>query len=70
LGIGGFGSTEEPYRAPSRTRPDGAVAHSGRVVFAVAGVMVAVFFTFAPSAPLPPEEMGLVLGLGVLSTPR
>ncbi|AUY48385.1 MMPL family transporter [Streptomyces sp. CB01881] len=44
----------------------GALAHSGRVVFAAAGVMVAVFFTFALSGPLPPKEMGIVLGVAVL----
>lgn len=44
----------------------GAVAHSGRVVFAAAAVMVAVFFTFALSGPLPPKEMGVILGLAVL----
>jgi RND superfamily putative drug exporter len=42
------------------------VAHSGRVVFAAAAVMVAVFFTFALSGPLPPKEMGVVLGIAVL----
>ncbi|MEH3052641.1 MAG: MMPL family transporter [Patulibacter minatonensis] len=44
----------------------GAVAHSGRVVFAAAAVMVAVFFTFSLSGPLPPKEMGVVLGIAVL----
>jgi RND superfamily putative drug exporter len=44
----------------------GGVAHSGRVVFAAAAVMVAVFFTFALSGPLPPKEMGVVLGIAVL----
>ena len=44
----------------------GAVAHSGRVVFAAAAVMVAVFFTFALSGPLPPKEMGVILGIAVL----
>jgi RND superfamily putative drug exporter len=44
----------------------GAVAHSGRVIFAAGGVMVAVFFTFALSGPLPPKEMGIVLGIAVL----
>ncbi|MFE0462367.1 MMPL family transporter [Kitasatospora sp. NPDC058965] len=44
----------------------GALAHSGRVIFAAAGVMVAVFFTFALSGPLPPKEMGVVLGVAVL----
>jgi RND superfamily putative drug exporter len=44
----------------------GAVAHSGRVIFAVGAVMVAVFFTFALSGPLPPKEMGIILGVAVL----
>jgi RND superfamily putative drug exporter len=44
----------------------GGVAHSGRVIFAAAGVMVAVFLTFALSGPLPPKEMGIVLGVAVL----
>jgi putative drug exporter of the RND superfamily len=44
----------------------GGIAHSGRVIFAAAAVMVAVFFTFALSGPLPPKEMGVVLGLAVL----
>ncbi|MGW2590060.1 MMPL family transporter [Streptomyces sp. NPDC001515] len=44
----------------------GALAHSGRVVFAAGAVMVAVFFTFAISGPLPPKEMGIVLGVAVL----
>jgi RND superfamily putative drug exporter len=44
----------------------GGLAHSGRVIFAAAGVMVAVFFTFALSGPLPPKEMGVILGAAVL----
>jgi len=44
----------------------GGLAHSGRVIFAAAAVMVAVFFTFALSGPLPPKEMGVVLGIAVL----
>jgi RND superfamily putative drug exporter len=44
----------------------GGMAHSGRVVFAAAAVMVAVFFTFALSGPLPPKEMGVILGIAVL----
>lgn len=43
----------------------GGLAHSGRVVFAAAAVMVAVFFTFALSGPLPPKEMGVILGIAV-----
>ncbi len=44
----------------------GAVAHSGRVIFAAGAVMVAVFLTFALSGPLPPKEMGIILGVAVL----
>lgn len=44
----------------------GGLAHSGRVIFAAAGVMIAVFFTFALSGPLPPKEMGIILGVAVL----
>jgi RND superfamily putative drug exporter len=44
----------------------GGLAHSGRVIFAAGAVMVAVFFTFALSGPLPPKEMGVVLGIAVL----
>ncbi|NLT06264.1 MAG: MMPL family transporter [Solirubrobacterales bacterium] len=44
----------------------GGVAHSGRVIFAAAAVMVAVFLTFALSGPLPPKEMGVILGVAVL----
>ncbi|MCF2530324.1 MMPL family transporter [Yinghuangia soli] len=53
--------TGDPRRAVT-----GALADSGRVVFAAAAVMVAVFFTFALSGPLPPKEMGIVLGTAVL----
>ena len=44
----------------------GGVAHSGRVILAAGAVMVAVFFTFALSGPLPPKEMGIILGIAVL----
>jgi putative drug exporter of the RND superfamily len=44
----------------------GGIAHAGRVIFAAAAVMVAVFFTFALSGPLPPKEMGIILGVAVL----
>jgi putative drug exporter of the RND superfamily len=44
----------------------GGMAQSGRVIFAAGAVMVAVFFTFALSGPLPPKEMGVILGLAVL----
>ncbi|WP_042415016.1 MMPL family transporter [Streptacidiphilus anmyonensis] len=61
-------SAKEHYERTGSPRAamTGALAHSGRVVFAAAGVMVAVFLTFALSGPLPPKEMGLVLGLAVL----
>ncbi|PZT88539.1 MAG: multidrug RND transporter, partial [Gordonia sp. (in: high G+C Gram-positive bacteria)] len=42
------------------------MAHSGRIIFAAAAVMVAVFFTFALAGPLPPKEMGIILGVAVL----
>ena len=44
----------------------GGLAHSGRTIFAAAAVMVAVFFTFALSGPIPPKEMGVILGVAVL----
>lgn len=44
----------------------GGLADSGRVILAAGGVMVAVFFTFALSGPLPPKEMGAILGVAVL----
>ena len=44
----------------------GGLAHSGRVINAAGAVMVAVFFTFALSGPLPPKEMGVILGIAVL----
>ncbi|MGN6472497.1 MAG: MMPL family transporter, partial [Mycobacteriales bacterium] len=49
-----------------RTAMIGAVAHSGRVIFAAGAVIVAVFLTFAVSGPLPPKEMGIILGVAVL----
>ncbi|QDQ96206.1 MMPL family transporter [Tomitella fengzijianii] len=42
------------------------LAYSGRVIAAAAVVMVAVFFTFALADPLPPKEMGIILGTAVL----
>ncbi|NUP27460.1 MAG: MMPL family transporter, partial [Nocardia sp.] len=50
---------------PKTAQIDG-LAHSGRVIFAAAAVMVAVFFTFALAQPLPPKEMGIILGVAVL----
>jgi RND superfamily putative drug exporter len=44
----------------------GAMASTGRVIFAAGAVMVAVFATFALSGPLPPKEMGVILGVAVL----
>jgi len=44
----------------------GAVAHTGRPIVAAAGIMVAVFFTFAIAGTLPMKEMGLILGTAVL----
>jgi RND superfamily putative drug exporter len=56
-----YEQTGDPHQAVV-----GALAHSGRVIFAAGAVMVAVFFTFALSGPLPPKEMGVVLGVAVL----
>jgi putative drug exporter of the RND superfamily len=42
-----------------------ALRTSGRVVLAAAGVMVAVFLTFALSGPLAPKEMGVILAVAV-----
>jgi len=61
-------SAKEHYdrTGDAREAAIGGLAHSGRVVFAAAAVMVAVFFTFALSGPLPPKEMGVILGIAVL----
>jgi RND superfamily putative drug exporter len=56
-----YDRTGDPHEAAV-----GGLAHSGRVIFAAAAVMVAVFFTFALSGPLPPKEMGVILGIAVL----
>jgi RND superfamily putative drug exporter len=42
------------------------LARSGRVINAAGAVMVVVFFTFGLSHPLPPKEMGVILGVAVL----
>jgi RND superfamily putative drug exporter len=42
------------------------LARSGRVINAAGGVMIVVFFTFGLSRPLPPKEMGVILGVAVL----
>ena len=45
----------------------GGVAHSGRVdLRRGAASWSAIFFTFALSGPLPPKEMGVILGVAVL----
>jgi putative drug exporter of the RND superfamily len=61
-------SAREHWEATGSAREAmvGGLAHSGRVVLAAGAVMVAVFFTFALSGPLPPKEMGVVLGVAVL----
>ena len=52
--------TADPQRAMRM-----ALRTSGRVVVAAAGVMVAVFLTFALSGPLAPKEMGIILAVAV-----
>jgi RND superfamily putative drug exporter len=42
------------------------LARSGRVINAAGAVMIVVFFTFGSSHPLPPKEMGEILGVAVL----
>jgi RND superfamily putative drug exporter len=61
-------SAKEHYdrSGDAREAAVGGLAHSGRVIFAAAAVMVAVFLTFALSGPLPPKEMGVILGIAVL----
>ena len=44
----------------------GSLAHTARPIVAAAGVMFAVFFTFAIAGTLPMKEMGLILGTAVL----
>jgi RND superfamily putative drug exporter len=44
----------------------GGLADSGRPINAAAAVMVFVFLTFSLSGPLPPKEMGVILGIAVL----
>ena len=44
----------------------GGLAYSGRVIFAAAAVMVAVFFTFARPGRCRRTEMGIILGIAVL----
>ncbi len=48
----------------------GGIAHSGRVIFAAAAVMVAVFFTFALSGPLPRRRWASSSGWPSSSTQR
>lgn len=55
----------EHSNEPKIAQIDG-MAHSGWVIFAAAAVMVAVFFTFALADPLPPKDMGIILGVAVL----
>ncbi len=44
----------------------GSLSHVGRPIVAAAGVMIAVFYTFAIAGTLPMKEMGLILGTAVL----
>lgn len=44
----------------------GSIAHTGRPIVAAAGIMVAVFYTFALAGTLPMKEMGIILGTAVL----
>ncbi len=55
----------EHHGDPRQAQQD-AMGQSGRIIFAAAAVMVAVFFSFALADPLPPKEMGIILGVAVL----
>jgi RND superfamily putative drug exporter len=44
----------------------GSIAHTGRPIIAAAGIMIAVFYTFAIAGTLPMKEMGVILGTAVL----
>ena len=44
----------------------GSIAHTGRPIVAAAGIMIAVFYTFAIAGTLPMKEMGIILGTAVL----
>ena len=55
-----YDRTKDPHLAMRM-----ALRTSGRVVVAAAGVMVAVFLTFALSGPLAPKEMGVTLAVAV-----
>jgi RND superfamily putative drug exporter len=63
-----FSSAKESWEesGDARTAMVSGLADSGRVILAAGAVMVAVFFTFALSGPLPPKEMGVILGVAVL----
>jgi RND superfamily putative drug exporter len=70
-GLHGVPAGQRPVSTSSaRTTPDEAVirsiAHTGRPIMAAAGIMVAVFYTFAIAGTLPMKEMGLILGTAVL----
>ena len=55
-----------PYGRRREGSDGRSMASTGRVIFAAGAVMVAVFTTFALSGPLPPKEMGVILGVAVL----
>ena len=61
-------AAREHYDPPAtRSTPCGwRCGTSGRVVISAAGVMVAVFLTFALSGPLAPKEMGIILAVAVV----
>jgi RND superfamily putative drug exporter len=44
-----------------------SIAHTASPIIAAAGVMVAVFLTFALAGTLPMKEMGLILAVSVLA---
>ena len=58
-------STSNGRTTPTR-RCTGSIAHTGRPIVAAAGIMIAVFYTFAIAGTLPMKEMGIILGTAVL----
>jgi putative drug exporter of the RND superfamily len=57
---------DQCWTADPREAMVSGLAYSGRVIFAAAAVMVAVFFTFALSGSPPSKEMGIIVGIAVL----
>ncbi len=64
--LGGCSAVGPDYQAPGGSDAEAITAFPSAGANGAAAVMVAVFFTFALSGPLPPKAMGSVLGIAVL----